>query len=479
MPGVKITTSTLSGPTNIVGAPTARAFIAGITERGPVTPLTIHSIVDFNTYFGTLQSYSGAMYRAAQTFFAEGGAELTVCRAVGTTPTLATLSLVDRTAVTPLATCRIDAANAGAWGAGVTVQITAGGPANTITFQAFYLGVRVSYVKDCADTATLVTALANDPYVRATDLVPVSVYPTRLPAVVGPSALVGGNDDRATVTAAKVGTALDGAGLTFGAGAVAAPGYNATVIGAILITHCTTHRRIAILAGDVGSLTSDLITMAAALSANGQFAGVFGPWLVVPEGSSTAQVSPEGYILGVRARVMNQEGFWQVPAGGRAVANYVQGTVSTFDSVAIDALADGKVSGITNIGADTELYGWRSLSTNSAQFTLLNSQDVLNTLTELVERTLQPYVFETIDATGQLIGRVQGALTGVLQPITDAGGFVPQVDNQGNVTNPAYRVTVSASTDGTSIIATVTVRLAGVAETITVSIVKAAFNATI
>jgi len=41
----------------------------------------------------------------------------------------------------------------GAWAAGVTVSVVAGGPANTVTLSAFYGGVRVTYVKDAADVA--------------------------------------------------------------------------------------------------------------------------------------------------------------------------------------------------------------------------------------------------------------------------------------------------------------------------------------
>jgi hypothetical protein len=175
---------------------------------------------------------------------------------------------------------------------------------------------------------------------------------------------------------------------------------------------------------------------------------------------------------------MNAEGFWQAAAGTRAAARFVQGTVTRFDPSDIDTLADSRVSGITRIGSNTVLYGWRSLSLNSEQYALLNARDFLNTLTEMVETALQPFVFETIDATGQMIGRVQGALVGVLQPIQDAGGISAKFDADGNEINPAYRVSVAVLNE-TTITCTVVVRLSGSAETIEVSIVKAAFNATV
>src|SRR4029078_15865 len=125
-----------------------------------------------------------------------------------------------------------------------------------------------------------------------------------------------------------------------------------------------------------------------------------------------------------------------------------------WDATVIDTLADGKVNGITTIGLDDVVYGWRSCSTNTAQFVMLNAQDVLNTLTALVESTLQPYVFATIDGSGQLVGRIKGALIGILQPVFEAGGLTAQYDSTGKMTNPAYTVSVTVASE-TSINATV------------------------
>ena len=478
MPGIKLVTSTLAGPKNSAAAPSGRGFIVGITERGTLTPAAVRSIVEYQREFGGLTSFSGHMYRAAQTFFEEGGAELVVARAVGTTPTLATVTVVDRTAVTPLSTMRLDAANPGAWGASLTYQVTAGAVANSVNLAVFLNGSRVSYVTNKTTVADIVTALSADPYVRAADLGAASTYPTRLPAVGGPTPLTGGNDDRATVNAAKIVTVANGIGVSYGPGAIAAPGYNATLVGAGLIAHAKANRRVAVLAGDVTSVPSDLVTMAAALVTDGQYGGIYGPWLVVPDGSGTAQVSPEGFVLGVRGRVMNLSGFWQAAAGGRTAARYVLGPVTTWDATVIDTLADGRVNGITVVAGDTQVYGWRSMTALIDQFNLLNAQDVMNTLGGLVEDTLQQYVFDTIDGTGQLVARVKGALIGVLQPIADAGGFTGKYDADNNLVSPPYRVEVSVSGE-TSLAATVTVRLSGVAEEIQVSLVKAAYNATI
>jgi phage tail sheath protein FI len=156
----------------------------------------------------------------------------------------------------------------------------------------------------------------------------------------------------------------------------------------------------------------------------------------------------------------------------------VSGALAAYDATTIDTLADAHVSGITRIAGQTLLYGWRSLSANTDQWALLNARDGANTLTDLVEAVLQPFIFETIDGTGQLTSRIQGALTGILQPIEDAGGIVGKYDASGSQTNPAYTVTVGVSGEN-SISATVVVRFAGMAESITVSIVKAAFNSTI
>lgn len=478
MVGVVISTSTRSGPSNASGSPSARAFIAGVTERGSLTPTSVRSIVEYESQFGTSQSYSSHMYRCAQTFFEEGGSELVVCRAVGDAATNGTHTFKDRTAVTPLDTLQITAANPGAWSTGLTVEITAGRVANSVTLSAYLGGQRVVYIRDKTTVADIVSSLATNLYIRAVDKASTAAYPVRLPALIAPTALTAGDDQRSGLLAADVVGALDLAGDTYGAGAVATPGYYADTVGALLIAHCKAHRRIAILAGQVDDSVDDLATSAGDLDADGEYAGLFAPWVVIPDGSGSVQISPEGYILGARARVMNAEGFWQAAAGNRAAAQFVQGTVIPYDPTAINTLADSRVSGITRIANKTVLYGWRSLSLNTEQYALLNARDFLNTLTELVEQALQPFVFETIDATGQLVGRVQGALVGVLQPIQDAGGISAKFDVEGNEINPAYRVSVSVLNE-TTLTCTVVVRMSGAAETIQVSIVKAAFNATV
>lgn len=478
MVGVLIKSSTLVGPRNTVGAATSRAFIAGVTERGRLTPVPVRSIVEYQTEFGTNQPFTASMYRCAQTFFEEGGSELIVCRAVGTTPTVGTLVSQDRTPTTPLPTLRWDAANPGAWAGGLRVTVTAGAVLNSVTIAVFLGPDRVSYVRDKTSVADIVTAFAGDPYVRATDLAPVSVYPVRLPALIASVPLTGGNDDRATVTIALVAAALDQAGNGYGAGAVAVPGYNAIIAGTLLIAHAKAHRRVAVLAGDVDSDLDELGSMASLLTIDGEYAGLFAPWVQVPDGSGVATVSPEGFVLGVRARAMNLQGFWQAPAGARSTARFVRGAVLSYDSAAINGLADAKVSGITTIANDLMLYGWRALGTNVEQFALLNARDAANTVTELVEATLQPFVFETIDGTGQLLARVKGALVGALQPIEDAGGFTGKFDADGKMVNPAFTVSAAVLSE-TALSAVVVFRLSGTAESIEVSVIKAAFNASI
>lgn len=476
--GIVISTSTRSGPSNPVGVPTARAFIAGVTERGSLVPTSVRSIVDYETEFGGLQPYAAHMFRAARTYFEEGGSELVVCRAVGPSPTSGTLSFKDRTPTTPLDTLKIDAASPGAWSSGVTVAIEAGRTVSSVTLSAWLDGERVAYIRDKTTVADIVTGLAGNRYITATDIGAISIGVTRLPAEKTATVLTAGDDKRTTLLSAGVVAALNDAGIGYGAGAVAAPGYQAEIVGADLLAHAKANRRIAILAGQVDDVVDDLAITAGDLSLDGEWAGLFAPWLTIPEGSGSAQISPEGYILGVRSRVINAEGFWQAPAGSRATARFVQGAVTPFDAVDIDALADGHVSGITRFGASTMLYGWRSLSTNTEQYALLSARDFLNTLTELIETTLQPYVFETIDGTGQLLARIKGALVGVLQPIQDLGGITAQYDIAGKESNPAYRIVVSVLND-TTISCTVVVRLAGAAETIQVSIIKAAYNATV
>lgn len=486
MPGINIRTATRSGPVNPTVPASGRYFVAGQFDRGRTdVAQRVRSLAELEVLYGGRVAY-GSAYDDLRMFFEEGGTEAHVIRVVGPAATLGTRTLMDRAGV-PLSTLRIDALGAGAWSAGVTVAVENGTTAGTYRLVIDGpLAEDTERYDNLTTPADAVTALSRSKYVRAVDLGSATVAPNNQPAIIAATALSAGTDDRAAITATIMTNALAKFGVERGSGAVAVPGYSASLVGAALQVHAKAFRRLAIMAGPVGASDADYLTLAAArLAADGEYSGVFGPWVSIPVGNGTTKlVSPEGYVAAVRARAHLSEGPWAAPAGERAAARFVVGVERELTRAQGDALDEGNVNAIRTIAGTTRLYGWRSLSTDLANYALLIGRDVLNTVAYEAEARLERFVFKTIDSKGQLLASVASELVGILAPMRAAGGLYARVID-GNEVDPGYSVDVGDTVNTTAVLnsntiaAVVALRVSPVGSLIDVTIVKAGLTATV
>jgi hypothetical protein len=487
--GVEVTTSTQTGPSN-AGPESSRFQIAGLTERGPVdASVLLESLADFESVYGSRTAYASNAYDTARTFWEEGGTELIVSRAVGPAAQKGSLTLKDG-AGTPLDTIRIEAASAGAYSAGLKVEIKAGVIADSFTFVLTLNGVIVTQLRNLTSPEALVTGLSTNPYVRASTLGSITAAPQNNPKVVAATSLTAGSDDRANVTTAEVIAALDlpvrtlaNQSIDIEGCAVAAPGYPADVIGDALIEYAKAKNKIALLAGDASETKESIAVLAQTLvSGAGDAAGLFFPHIVIPDGSGTRTLSPEGYVAAVRARAHTEVGFWQAAPGDRSITQWVLGTAVGVDKAANNDLADAQVNGLVTIGGQVRLYGWSSLSNDRENLGLLSARDSLNNLTAELRKALEPFVFATVDGKGHLLSAVQAATTAVLSPISNDGGFFARVDYKGEQTDPGYRVVVNRVNNPASALqenevhVSVAVRLSPVAALISAEIIKVALT---
>ena len=203
--------------------------------------------------------------------------------------------------------------------------------------------------------------------------------------------------------------------------------------------------------------------------------------MTIPDGSGMRVVSSEGYVAAVRARAFADEGFWQVPAGDRAITRWATGTNKHVSLASNNKLSAGMVNGIVTSSGRTRLYNWSSLSQDRENLALLSARDVLNNLTVQLKTVLEPYVFETLDGRGQLLSKVEAAAIAVLDPIARAGGFYALVVGDEEI-DPGYKVTVD-STNNTlqtgsenTVIVDTSVRLSPTAALIKAEIVKVALT---
>jgi hypothetical protein len=322
--------------------------------------------------------------------------------------------------------------------------------------------------------------------VRAVDLVSATASPNNQPKVQAATPLSAGTDDRASITATTMSAGLAVFGSSLGTGAVAIPGYPSSLVGAALMAHAKMFRRLAIMAAAIGADDAAYTAAATALlSTDGEYGGLFGPWVRVPLGGGASKlISPEGYVAAARARAHRMAGPWRAPAGELSKAEFVLGLERELTQAQGNALNSSAVSAIRTIAGSTRLYGWRSLSTDLDNYLLLVGRDVLNVLAYACEAALERYVFQTIDAKGQLYASVAGEIVGVVEPMRAAGGLYELIVD-GTQVDPGYSVDVGASVNTAAVLnankvaAVLAVRVSPVGELIDLTIVKAGLTASV
>lgn len=488
MPGVIVETFTRPLPTDQVAVDGSTYFVAGLAERGDSTGVVeLRSMADYATKLGDRVTY-GNLYDDLFTFFAEGGSHAYVARVVGAAATKGLLTLLDR-AGTPIATVRIDALNEGSWSTRVKIKVDNGVVTNTFKISVLYDDSVVEIYNNLATPAAAVTALGASNYVRAVNLSSATVAPNNNPAVLAATALSAGTDDRGTVTAASYTTAADNRFTKiFGTGAIAVPGQDASAVGTALIVHGADRGRLALLAPISAQTQAQASTAATPLrsTSGNEGAGLFFPWIVIPDGAGgTRTISPEGYVAAMRARAMKESaaaGPSRAPAGAIARARFVVGVERVLTKTEIDQLTADHVNPIRGDGY-IRLYGWRSLSTDEINYTMLTGRDVMNFIVGLGVQRLERLVFGTIDGRGLFFEQMASEMRAIVEPMANAGGLYPRRDpNTQEVLDPGYRIDTGPSVNTPTVLAgnearvDVGVRVSPIGELIRLRLTKVALD---
>ena len=463
MPGVNVVTATRTGRSAPVLAPSGQLFIAGLASQGDITqPILCNSLSDFETMFGGRVSYS-TLHDVVQSFFEEGGTQAWVCRAYHGTPTYGAYSLLDGSAGTSII---LTAKWVGAYSSNIQIVVSFASPTTTVTIS--YNGVTVETWVGTSQ-ATLLAAMQSSAYVTAT-----AGGSTLIPAPVTAS-LTAGTDGYASAVAADYITAINLCDKSLGDGSVAIPGVGTTVH-AGLISHASTNNRIALLDMPNSSLVTDLTTQAATL--NSEFAGLFAPWVNITTTTGTYAIPPVGYIAAVRNRAIEQAGNFRAAAGELSVARFIVGVATSYNRTNGDALDAGKVNAIRIINNTVRNYGWRSLSNDTANYSLLTGRDVLNRIVTQCNAELEQFVFRTIDSSGHLLSKINSVLCGVIEPMRQAGGLFALFDGNGKQIDPGYLVETGsnintlASLNTNTVKAKLSLRVAPTAALVSVTVIK-------
>ena len=483
MPGVVVTTAVRTGPTSIQVTPTATAFVAGVTSRGPSSSATlISSIAQYEAIYGGYTS-TGYTHQTVKTFFEEGGARIYVSRAVGAGSTPGACALLD---ATPATTLTLTASGKGLW---ANTQLTAS--VVIVNTTGFYVEIKLNGAKVYTSGTYTVSTKAD--FVNEINNSPVAaLYVTAasaggvIPAAVTDKVFSGGTDG-STVAAADIVIALGRFTYDLGSGAVMAPGFYDNVTVDALVAHANTNHRIALSSVAAGTNAGQAVTDAANYrgDVNSEHLAIYWPWVKVPNGTLTMTTPPEGFVAAKRAVVQNSRGVFYPYAGEAGAASYVVGLETSVSKEDTDTVDAGNVNAIRIVQGSLRIYGARSMSTDTDNFRFITGQEVLNYVVYLAEVNLESLLFQPIDGRKTIFARVASTLASILDPLAKAGGLFAIYDVNGKEIDPGYSVVVSDALNPVTqlaqgkIVAKVGARVSGIGDKIEVEVTKSSLTASL
>lgn len=401
------TPSPVSLPTN-----TGVAFIAGLSDTGPLAAKLIHSLSEFTTIFGARQSYS-ILYDAVECFFREGGNTSYISRVVGPGATYGTRTLLDGSSGNSLV---VTAIGPGAWSANYKVAVVAGVGSGTFKIQITTTSGTV--LEDSGDLLTQQAAVQwsqNSQYVRIT-----LGSGSLVPAVAAGAALSAGTDDKASITDAQWLAAFNLFTADLGPGQIMAPGRTSTAGQQQLITHAEANNRVALIDLVDTPTEATLEGATSALTAS-RFAAAFSPWISVPgvvaTPGATRTVPPSSIVAGIIARNDPSLGTNRPSAGRAGVLRFAIGlSQPPFTDAQRTALNTNSVNVIRNVYGSIRVYGWRSNAdpVNDANWVDFANARLFMAISAELNVVGENFVFEEIDGqNGETIGSFHTALAGV------------------------------------------------------------------
>src|SRR5215831_2953000 len=425
-PGVAVSILEIPSPVS-VPLDTGTWFSLGLTDRGPAnTPTLIQSLDQFNTAFGTRQSYS-VLYDAVETFFRESGAQVYISRVVGPGATVGTHPLNDAGAAVSL---NVNAIGPGAWSANYKVAVVSGVAGGSYQLQITDINnVVLEQSGDLLDQGSAVTWSQYSNYVRIT--LGVS---TNIPALAAPAALSAGNDDRSNVADAQWQTALDACSASLGPGQVSQPGRTSSTAYNQLTGHAQNNNRVALL--DLPNSGTVATLVGAASGITSRFAAAFCPWVIIPgiTTGTTRTVPPCALIAGLLGRNDPALGSNMPAAGNNGQAQYCTDlSQPDWNDASRTQLNASACNVIRRMFGGIRNYGWRSLvnpTTDPSWVDFGNARLFMDLSAEL-DGIGENFIFQELDGqNGVTINSFHSALAGNLLNHYNAGDLFGDTPDQ-------------------------------------------------
>ena len=511
MPGINVTTAVRTGPTGNGDIVAGQWFVVGEAERGDITkPTLCRSFSDYVNEYGDYQA--GNLYQYVKTYFEEGGTRAYVQRVLGASYATATKTFQD-TAGSPANTITITAKNPGKWGNTVSVEILTSADASVAISGYFRVKIYLNSVliwtsRDLKDVPDAVNFINNSNTVNHLIVASNESASALNPKAYAATALTGGANGTNAATAAEKVTGLTLFTTDLKNGAVSMPGVYDNTSRDGLLAHAQAFNRIAMFALAAGTTVDTAITAAASeyTDTAASYTAYYWPHIKVPSPSATelasyvaagatattaepevetktVTIDPTAYAAAARARAIQASGGpWRAGAGAVSSSRSIVELNQAVAPSEADRLDEGRVNAIRKIGQNFRVYGARSLSSDETNWKYITLRDTVNHIVYGAESRMEEYVFNTIDGRGNLFGRIRASLVNFLDPMRTAGGLYEAYNDEGQMIDPGYTVTINKTNNPNNqlaqgiVKASIGVRVAGVVDLIEVEVTKSTLD---
>jgi hypothetical protein len=179
-------------------------------------------------------------------------------------------------------------------------------------------------------------------------------------------------------------------------------------------------------------------------------AAYFAPYL---QNANDRFVPASGYVAGIASSRYINEGFQQPPAGSRYPlrgVNEVKFKISAQQQEVTYALGLNPIRSLPNRGI--VVWGSRTLS-SSPLFRFVNTRVILNALVDVMNRSFDDILFESIDSAGTVYSKVSSIATQILNQFYNQGALF------GSLPEQAYLVVCGDSNNSPELLEQGTVRM--------------------
>lgn len=429
----------------------ASAFLAS-NPRGPVVATRCTSWTQYLTRFGGFFGVNDFLPYAVFEFFSNGGREAWVARVAASDAAAASLMLQDR-ASTPINTLKVDAANPGAWGNTLYIDvIDVPPPPAEPTNGHFHLVVKLggstdAYIverwldlsmntNDSRYAPTLINAGINgSPYIQVEDQNSATAASNDRPSVQTGQVLAGGLDGGA-LAAGDLGTALgvfDSVEVPLG---LNLPGHTGAAVGTALGYAAARGDVFVVVDPPQGNDAIAVLTYAGGLTAS-SYGAVYYPWVQVADPASSApgaarMIPPGGAVLGQFATTDATRGVFKTPAGINTRISGAVGVERKLTGTDLDNLNLAGVNVIRQIpGAGIVVMGGRTLKLSGSDKYVAVRRTLIYIRSSLINST-RFAIFEPNDEKLWLV--VRSIIERFLLDLWQSGGL------RGNTADEAFFV---------------------------------------